>query len=411
MKVKKTYLFGFRKKYWNILMKLKELLEKHPKVTLATKEDNNEILTFFSTLPMEGTKTAISYEREPNFFKFLSFCGPLSFIFLIRLKKNGEILGVGTLVLRPGLIKGEKKWVGYLGDLRVKPNPRASVIWRKFYGDLLSNSDLIEEFGGCEFFYTSILKENLKAMNALVHNKKNPFQYFHLMEYKMVNILIKYPELRLLPNFQKIELDVHFSRACLGDKEEIIKFLRCQNKKRAFGFCFEEHYDELNFRLDKWDNIVLENFILAKDKKGQIKGLTLLWSPSPSKKIKIEKLPPSLKFYFLVQGLLKKSPQEGEELEVLYLNFLEIDQSLKEVDKKLIFSSMIDYVYRLPQSKSFHAISYCSFEKTLFDNLEGYVMHSTALSLYLVQRRKKIGEDEVTPDLGLLPPGFEMSLV
>ena len=65
-----------------------------------------------------------------------------------------------------------------LGDLRVKPSPRTSVVWRNFYGDLIKYAHLIEEFGACDSFYTSILSENNKAMNALVLNKKMHFNIF-----------------------------------------------------------------------------------------------------------------------------------------------------------------------------------------------------------------------------------------
>ena len=392
-------------------MKLNDLILKHPRVSLAKEEDNNEILSFFSNLPMEGTKTAISYDRKPDFFKFLSFCGPLFFVFLVRLKKEEGICGVGTLVLRPGFIQGENKWVGYLGDLRIQPGPRASVIWRKFYGDLMNHAHSIEEFGGCKFFYTSILRENQKAMNALVFNKKNPFQYFPLAQYKMVNILIRLPGHYFKSTRKKSLNDIAFSRGCLEDKEEITEFLRSQNKDRAFGFCFEDKFDEINFRLERWSHSLLENFILARDKKGKIMGLTFLWSPSPSKKIKIEKLQTSLKLYFYLQKIFKKSPKEGGELEVLYLNFLELRKSLSESDKRQLFSSMINYIYDLPISRGYHALSYCAFEGTPTDNLKGHIKHETSLSLYLVQRRQKMGEDGPMPEIGIIPPGFEMSLV
>ena len=392
-------------------MKLDDLFLKHPRVSLAKEEHNNEILSFFSNLPMEGTKTAISYDRSPDFFKFLSFCGPLFYVFIVREKKEGPICGVGTLVLRPGFIKGEKKWVGYLGDLRIKPGPRASVVWRKFYGELMDHAHSIEEFGGCEFFYTSILRENYKAMNALVHNKKNPFQYFPLAQYKMVNILLRHPAYNLIDIFKNKLKDIKFSRGSLTDKEEITDFLRSQNKEKAFGFCFEDKFDEINFRLEKWQNFLLENFILARDAAGKIIGLTLLWTPSPSKKIKIEKLQASLKLYFYLQRIFKKSPKEGGELEVLYLNCLELKESLTKEEKSYLFSSMVKYIYDLPISRDFHALSYCAFEGSSIDNLKGYIQHATALSLYLVQRRKKIGEDGPMPDIGTVPPGFEMSLV
>tara|TARA_Y100001958_G_C21100967_1_gene450946 strand:- start:276 stop:869 length:594 start_codon:yes stop_codon:yes gene_type:complete len=197
----------------------------------------------------------------------------------------------------------------------------------------------------------------------------------------------------------------------MEDKDAITEFLRNQNRERSFGFCFEEKFDELNFRIERWNNLLLENFILARDSKNKIVGLTLLWTPSPSKKIKIDRLQPFLKLYFQLQKVFKKSPKEGGELEVLYLNFLELKGSLPKDQKSMLFTSMIEYIYGLPISKDYHALSYCAFEGTPIDDLKGYIKHDTLLSLFLVQRRKEAGKDSAMPIVGEVPPGFEMSLV
>jgi len=381
-------------------MNLNKFLEGHPQIKLATPEDNKAILDFFETLPMEGKEMVISYDRGPNFFDFLNFCGPNYFVFMIKMK-NGDIGGVGTLVLRPGRINDEKKWVGYLGDLRVKADRRASVWWRKFYGDLIVHAAEIEEFGGCKYFYTSILNENTKAHNALVLNKKNPFQYFHMVDYEMVNIMLRYNP---WPSWNGGRYS--YSQSDGKDKEEIVKFLAKQNKERSFGFCLEETYDELNFRIHQWKQFKWDNFIVVRDLKGKIVGVTLLWTPSPVKRIMIKKMPAFLKLYFSIQGLIKKSPKEGGELEVLYLNFLEIDSSLKE-EQSDIFKNLVHFIYNLPVAKDFHALSFCAFKGSPYENLGGFLTHKTALSLYTVTLRGN--EEKVT--LGDLPPGFEMSLV
>ena len=120
----------------------------------------------------------------------------------------------------------------------------------------------------------------------------------------------------------------------------------------------------------------------------------------------IKKMPAFLKLYFSIQGLIKKSPKEGGELEVLYLNFLEIDSSLKE-EQSDIFKNLVHFIYNLPVAKDFHALSFCAFKGSPYENLGGFLTHKTALSLYTVTLRGN--EEKVT--LGDLPPGFEMSLV
>jgi hypothetical protein len=384
-------------------MKLNELLAKHPLIKIAGPRENDAILEFFSSLSMEGKKMEISYERDPDFFHFLGLGGPCFFVFIIK-SKSGEISGLGTIVLRPGQIKGKKEWVGYLGDLRIKPDRKTSVLWRNFYGDLIRYSADIDEFGGCQYFYTSILKENKKATNALVLNKKNSFQYFHLIDYKMVNIFIRFSF------WESLKSNSFFiSQGKVEDKGEIVKFLANQNKNKAFGHCFEESYDELNFRIENWKPFYWDNFIIVKNLKGKIVGLTFLWSPSPFKKIILRKIPPFFKLYFTFQNLFKKSPKEGGEFKVQYLNFLSFELSLNKKEKEAIFKKMVNFIYHLPSSKKFHALSFCSFKGNVTEKLKGYITQETSLSLYTVTVRPM--NEKKTLTLGELPPGFEMSLV
>jgi hypothetical protein len=222
-----------------------------------------------------------------------------------------------------------------------------------------------------------------------------------MVDYEMVNIIFRYNP---WPSWNGGQYA--FSQGDGKDKGEIVKFLAKQNKARSFGFCLEESYDELNFRIHQWEQFKWENFIVIRDLKGKIVGVTLLWTPSPVKKIMIKKMPIFLKCYFALQGLIKKSPREGGELEVLYLNFLEIDSSLKD-ERAEIFKKLVHFVYNLPISRGVHALSFCAFKGSPYENLKGFVTHKTPLSLYTVTRR---GNDE-NITLGDLPPGFEMSLV
>ena len=59
---------------------------------------------------------------------------------------------------------------------------------------------------------------------------------------------------------------------------------------------------------------------------------------------------------------------------------------------------MIDYIYDLPLTKKYHAIS-CAFERTPFEHIEGYIKQSTDLSLYLVKKRDVVGKDGKDPEL------------
>ena len=74
----------------------------------------------------------------------------------------------------------------------------------------------------------------------------------------MINILLDTPSLNFFRNLEKEKRVFIFLRPVQVIRK-ITTLLRRQNKEKAFAL-FEEDYDELNLA-DKWENILLENFM------------------------------------------------------------------------------------------------------------------------------------------------------
>jgi len=239
-------------------MKLIELLERHPLCHLGTQVDNEKILKFYQTVPMKGSKLAICYDRSPNFFKFLQCHSETFFVFWFGTSDIVE--GIGTVVLRPGYIKGEAAMVGYLGDLRFNTNKRMAFAWRKFYSDLLQSAPFIEEFKGTRHFLTAIIDENKSASNALMNNAKNSFQYAPKSNYEMINIFMR------KPFHHKLKYsNIVITHAHENDLESIRSFLKQRHLKKPFGYQFENSYDELDYRLKHWPDFSISNILIAKE--------------------------------------------------------------------------------------------------------------------------------------------------
>jgi hypothetical protein len=342
---------------------------------------------------MKGEGLVLSYDRSPDFFRFLEVQSKDYFVFWFG--ENDIVEGVGTVVIRPGMIRGEKAFVGYLGDLRFNSSKKLAVAWRKFYSDLIMYSVEIEEFHYCRFFLTAIIDENKSAINSLVMSERNSFKYSHKQNYQMINILGRNP-LCLRSKNSDISVDVGNS----SDLPEIKKYLKKHHEKRPFGFAFNDNHDELEFRFKNWTNFSLNKLIILK-KHGRIVGVTGLWSPSFSKKIIVKQIPTFQKILLSFFGIFFNTPKLDHELRVLYLTFLTLDEPGLIVPLlKFIFKGKLNSNYEMVALSDFSINSFKPYLKCFY-----YL--STPMSLYQVFDKSR-KDDEIEFDN---IPGFEMSLV
>ncbi len=382
-------------------MKLAELLEKYPEVKIADRSVNAKILKFFDETPMKGTGLQLRYERAPDFFKFLDYQSKDYFVFYAE--KENQVMGVGTLVIRPGMIHGENVHVGYLGDLRVKFDKRLAILWRRFYGDLMENIYKIEEFHHCKYLLTAIIDENVQAVKALVHNDRLPYKYIPKAPYQMVNILMKAPLLGMRKGSYKVR------KAHEIDKESINLFLERNHHKRSFGFSFNKTHNELDYRLKNWNNFDMSNMVIV-EKNGNLLAVTGLWTPSPAKKIVVESLPKEQEKQLKFLSPFTKIPKVEEELKVQYMTLLTIEESLDRKEKQQVFRQLVLELHKFKEVKNSHMLAYADFptQDPLLPALKGFVHFETPMTLYQVVDKEVRDRDEVMDGF---PPGFEMALV
>jgi hypothetical protein len=365
-------------------MKLQEILNKFPNFFLASENDNQEILEFFKTVPMKGEGLELFYDRSPNFFSFCKYQSDKVFIFLA--KDEGKIQGVATMIIRPGYIQGVQKNVAYLGDLRVAPNRKITLQWRKLFIEVLGQAKNIEEFLGCDDFLTAVMEGNILAKNNLT-KLQYKLGYRHVAKYKMINVWLRCWKIKS----QFKPFSVHQNSI-----NEFIHFMQQEHSKYDFGFYMEF---EFFYRMQQWHNLQLDNFLMVKRGEEIIAAL-VLWEPSQAKKIIIKSIP----WYLRWTQLIPSFPKVGKELKLLYLNTLTFKSGLSGEEKNDVLNSILNYTFELDSMKKYHAISFAEFENENFNNaLKGFLVSKTKLELYTIDF-----EDSKKYQL---PVGFEMGLV
>ena len=147
---------------------LNDWLELRP----ATTMDADQILKIYECEEFDGNISVI-YTRRPNPYLSLLEEGEQVFLFVLYDHRADIICGVGGCVIRQAYIKGKIKKTGYLNGLKLLPQYRRKVpnIANAYESIHEKTKDLVE------FYYTTILIENVKVQRMLEKKRKNMPSY------------------------------------------------------------------------------------------------------------------------------------------------------------------------------------------------------------------------------------------
>jgi hypothetical protein len=370
-------------------MKINELLKEFPDIRMAIPEDSEKLKKFFESSPMNSAALILGYERQPNFFTFLSYQGEV-FVFCL-FNQDKELSGVASLTIREGYIKRRRARIGYLGDLRVSKkliDKSRSVQWKDCMAKIIEGSKTIEDFS-CDALVTVIMSKNAAAKKALVNHPGNKFHYEKLANYSMFNIMTSSKK----PN-ESYELEIGSE----SNKEEVLCFFDQEHTNMEFGYTREF----LEYAIGNWSGFSIEKFLIAR-KDNSIVGVTCLWNPSPIKKIVVHKFPKALKFINVLLSAITLTAKEGSELKMQYLSFLTIKKGYEGV-----VGSFVEFFRKGKGFQRFHLLSFSEYEAyPIAGHLPFCIKDETNLELYQVVDKNNMD------DLIKLTSrsGFEMSLV
>lgn len=386
-------------------VRLQNLLKKYPTVRLATEADNAKIREFFEQAPMRTPKFDIRYRRAPEFFKLLRMQGHSHFVFLGE-GPDGHVQGTGTLALRDAWLDNQPILVGIWSDLRVSPNRKNSILWRNLFRDLISQCSDIEEFGGCQHFYTLLLDDNREAIRALTSSKRqiNQPQYIPLASFQMRNLMLRLP----FPRAWRTKESWSIRRALDGDLPSLDIFFTEENQKIPFGF-----RESISDRLMRWEGLSVWAFVCAFDEQGLV-ACFAPWSPVGAKQTWVSKIP--LRFRLMKRALAfipkipLRIPSPGEALHAPCLTHLTFASRLKPSERVAVFKSMLHSVFDQWDQKDWHFVSLCDFDSWgLGKGLGGFLQQTVPITVYAVLPPGEERPNFCSPSQGAV--GFEMALV
>jgi len=152
--------------------------------------------------------------------------------------------------------------------------------------------------------------------------------------------------------------------ACLEDIPVIVKLLNNEYRQRDFGAIFRE--EDFQKSLDK-RALKIEQYFVALDKKGAIKGVCLAWDCSSFRRTRVLQFSPDfypvLYTYKILEKLLPMAPfpKEGECFnELTITDYAVADRNV------VIMNALLSDIYYRNLNRKYHFMNFASCES---DNL------------------------------------------
>ena len=369
-------------------------------VRSATPADDVARRTLFARVAMD-TDLVLSVRRDPEFDALYRIQNAEWDSVVVEI--DGAIEGMGTILVRDGYIGGERRRVGYLGDLRLSPRAEGKLLLDRFYGPLLAAA---RERWGCELFLTAVIASNERALRALTREtgrsrRAGRPRYMPLGDFDIRSLHLLLPKHR--------DRSAHrVRRARNEDLPAIAALLDRDARTRPFGYPMDER--ELSRRLREWPGLGIESFLLAEDPGGALVGCIALWDAAPVKRTLVLDYRGAMRRvrlgYDVAARLLgmPRLPAPGDALRYLYVTHQAVPSG-----EPAILRALITEAYRAVRGSGYQVLSVCApVGSPLAPAFRGFQATDLRARLFVVTLPDVELPSEVASGAW---PGFEMALV
>jgi len=306
-------------------------------IDFACGDDDAAIRHLLRREPMPG-RVAVTFEREPNFFRGCAVTGEDSRVLVAR-SETGEVVAVACRSQRNVFVNGREQRLGYLGQLRID---------RRFRGRWLVSRgfSLLRELhtsSGLRAYLAFIIDGNAEATGVLVKKRRKIFPGFHpVRDYCTLAIDVH----RRRPS---LPCEARIHPASRSELPEVAQFLQDHGCRRQFFPVWNAA------ALDALEPFGLrpQDILLARH-GARIVGTMALWDQSAYKQTVIKEYSGWLKTIFplwnLSMPMLGRAPlpRAGEAIRSAFAALVCIAE-----DDGAVFASLLRETYRLAHGRGF----------------------------------------------------------
>ena len=156
---------------------------------VATESDDTDLRRLLRENPIQGS-ISLSFEREPCYFDASIIEGSFHHTIIAREADMGNVIAFGNRSVRPLYVSGEVRDIGYMSQLRVRPDyGKGLYLARGLAGGFKKYHELHQD-GRTPFYLMSIIEDNIPARRLLT--SRLPY-YPNAQEYARMFTYVIYP--------------------------------------------------------------------------------------------------------------------------------------------------------------------------------------------------------------------------
>ena len=234
---------------------------------VAKLEDTAALAEFYKSFPVRGL-VEMKIDRNGDFFAPYDIQAEQHLTYV--LKEDEKLEGMASFIVRDVLLNNEVRPVAFGRDLRISNNRRAILEWSQHFLPVME--EVFHTFG-CKHLFSILSMGEVQALNAFVRprtlKRKLP-NYFLYRRFNMVSIHGRLPwASNPLPHLK-------IRHGNQSNVDALIYYVVQKSRDKDLATTWDAHsfWD----KLDRWNGLKLEDFIIAFDKDDNIVGCTAPWS-------------------------------------------------------------------------------------------------------------------------------------
>lgn len=305
---------------------------------------NSQMLPILEASPIQANGLSLFFDKSPNVFEVARMkytqSEHLGFF------RGDELMGFASLGYYDALIKGEIEQIFTFYNFYLKPEARGRMLAERAMKEFI-----FQARGKANYGISVTMKGNRKVeayIGRHVYDWMPPIRIIDELAVKSI--------LFSIPKKNKTKYTVR--NAQTNDISEMIKLLNNEHKQRDLGALFQE--DKFMQSLEK-RGLKMEDYFVAQDKRGEIKGVCLAWNCSSFRRTRVLKFSPefypALYSYKILEKLLPMAPfpKEGEAFNELTIT----DYAAADRNEEII-NALLSEIYHRNLNRKYHFMNFAS---------------------------------------------------
>lgn len=305
---------------------------------------NQEMLSIVAKSPIHGNGMKICFDKSPDIFAIsrMKFSQSKHLGFF----EGGVLKGFGSLGFFEANVQGRNENVFTVYNFYILPEARG----RKF--PQLAMKEFISMIGDKANYGIGItMKGNKPAESYIGRYIGDWMSPTRVIDDWVVNsILVAFPK--------KNETGYIVRNATIDDIPQMVELLNQEHRQRDFASTVSE--EDFISNLGK-RRLQIENYFLATDKTGRIKGVCLAWDCNSFRRTRVQHFSSGFYPYFIIYKMLGKVfqmaplPAEGENFHELTIT----DYAVAD-RKPSIMNALLTEIYHRNRNRKYHFLTWGS---------------------------------------------------